>query len=199
MQCSLYEALHITEQDLTEPQKLSIIKQAARGMRYLHRIPLAHCDMKSSNVLLNMEDPISVKITDFGLSIMKNETESSVSAIVQNIGTPRYSAPEVLQGEFLNLASMLYADMYSFSLVVYEVLYDAEPFDGYNIHQLRKHVGEGKVTPDIRTSSSGSGVKASLIYTLESCWNRKAHRRPSASAFYEEVKHMDFLYNSKTD
>ena len=151
--------------------------------------------MKSSNVLLNMEDPISVKITDFGLSIMKNETESSASTIVQNIGTPRYSAPEVLRGEFLNLASMLYADMYSFSLVVYEVLYDTEPFGEYNIHQLRKHVGEGTATPDIRTSSSGSGINTVLISTLELCWDRRAHCRPSASMFYDEVKQMDLLYN----
>ena len=58
---------------------------------------MAHNDLKPQNILVDMQDSaaggldVVVKITDFGLSKMKTDTESTAtsSKAVQNIGTPR--------------------------------------------------------------------------------------------------------------
>ena len=43
---------------------IHIFLQAARGLQAMHRLGLAHCDIKPSNLLL--DDKLNVKIIDFG-------------------------------------------------------------------------------------------------------------------------------------
>ena len=56
-------------------------------------------------------------------------------------GTPRYSAPEVLCGELLKLEALMVADIYSLSLVVYEVVLEEEPYEDLSPKQLTKNGG----------------------------------------------------------
>ncbi len=53
MQCSLYEALHIEDDyHITPSDRRSLIYQIIQGLMYLHSEKIAHCDFKSSNILL---------------------------------------------------------------------------------------------------------------------------------------------------
>ncbi|XP_045184698.2 uncharacterized protein LOC123542769 [Mercenaria mercenaria] len=74
MQMSLYEAIHVrNDVDFTDTERTSIVKQTCNGVKYLHASRIAHCDLKSLNILLNYEEGelYEVKITDFGLSMVK--------------------------------------------------------------------------------------------------------------------------------
>jgi serine/threonine protein kinase len=68
-----------------------------RAVLCLHqnKIPVIHRDLNPSNILLKKEEngEISVKIADFGLSVLHEFSEQSHS---KDKGTPRYMAPEVL-------------------------------------------------------------------------------------------------------
>ena len=116
---------------------------------------MVHCDLKSQNVLLSdvSDKNVVAKITDFGLSMIKNDTETSQSQrpeeLVLNVGTTRYSSPEVLRGELLSAEAMMQADIYSLALIIYEVMFEDEPFYNMTFAQLQKQVGVGGKTPDI--------------------------------------------------
>jgi serine/threonine protein kinase len=50
---SLFDYLHKKKQKLTEEKIVSIMKDVALGMSYLHGKNVLHCDLKSSNVLID--------------------------------------------------------------------------------------------------------------------------------------------------
>ncbi|GAB4830833.1 hypothetical protein Ancab_004861 [Ancistrocladus abbreviatus] len=69
-----------------------------QGLEYLHDNSIAHCDIKSSNILVFDDD--TVKIADLGCAKQfNNVTGSSSSSRVQIAGTPLYMAPEAARGE----------------------------------------------------------------------------------------------------
>ena len=179
MSGSLYDKIHIEDFQFTNANKSFIAKEIACGLKYLHSQEVAHCDIKSTNILIDIfnQDTFYVKITDFGMSLMKKDVESSTSPLVSGIGTPRYSAPEVLRGDPLNLDAMKMADVYSFGLVVHEIFSEEEPFEDLNIHQLRKQVGDGNKTPPLEIFRNE--LDASLISLMENCWSRKPTYRPT--------------------
>ena len=181
MSGSLYDKIHIEDFQFTNTNKSFIAKEIACGLEYLHSQDVAHCDIKSTNILIDIfnQDTFYVKITDFGLSLMKNDVESSTSSLVSGIGTPRYSAPEVLRGDPLNIDAMKKSDVYSFGLVVHEIFSEEEPFEDLNIHQLRKQVGYGDTTPPLEIFRNE--LDASLISLMKNCWSREPTYRPTMS------------------
>ena len=197
MQRSLFDALHMDDSiDFTEEERLSILRQTVCGLQYLHQLKMAHCDLKSQNVLLDIGETITAKITDFGLSMIKADTETSQSTaeeLVRNIGTPRYSAPEVLQGFLLSLRGMMRADIYSLSLIMYEVLFQAEPFYNLSYAQLRKQVGEMGKTPDI---PDGTEVKHKVMKMLNWCWEYDPYKRPKVGEVFDFITDVPSLYKS---
>ncbi|XP_033728254.1 probable serine/threonine-protein kinase DDB_G0271682 isoform X2 [Pecten maximus] len=193
MEGCLFQMLHMDEDvSFTEDDKLSIIIQISRGLEYLHWKNIAHCDVKSQNVLMiSNEDGYVAKITDFGLSMMRNNSESTSSRQdqVRNIGTPRYSAPEVLRGELLDQAAMMRADVYSLGLVVFEVISEDEPFDSFNAKQMERYVGNGEEKPVF-----GTDVDENLEEDVKVCWSRDPFLRPSAVMFRESAQKWKTLY-----
>ncbi|GMH57173.1 hypothetical protein TrLO_g12433 [Triparma laevis f. longispina] len=95
-----------------------VMKEVARGMRYLHSKEggrQAHRDLKSLNILLN--DGWQSKIADFGecTNIGGGGTNMSASG---EVGTPAWTAPEVLNHDRVSLKS----DVFSFGIVMWEIM-----------------------------------------------------------------------------
>lgn len=185
MEDSLFDKLHVNEHQFSINNKLFMVKEMSCGLQYLHSKEVAHCDIKSKNVLISIfgEDKIEVKFSDFGLSLMKQDTETTTSSkgnVVRNLGTPRYSAPEVLRGDLLDRRAMKFADVYSFSLVIHEVFTEEEPFGDLNIHQLREHVGnKGKRLPlDFFQQDPTDEKMVVVADILQRCWVQP-EKRPS--------------------
>ena len=192
MSGSLYDKIHIEDFQFTNGNKLFIAKEIACGIEYLHSQEVAHCDIKSTNILIDIfnQDTFHVKITDFGLSLMKNDVESSTSTLVSGIGTPRYSAPEILRGDRLNIDAMKMTDVYSFGLVVHEIFSEEEPFEDLNIHQLRKQVGYGDTTPPLEIFRND--FDANLISLMKNCWSRKPTYRPTMRNAFLKLSTLSF-------
>jgi hypothetical protein len=93
---SLYDWLHqryLATEQLNWPMRMSIAIDAARGLSYMHHDlspPIAHRDVKSSNILLDLE--FKAKIADFGLAraLVKAGDLESISTMVGSFG---YMAP----------------------------------------------------------------------------------------------------------
>lgn len=76
-----------SKQKISYREKLNLLLQIAKGMRYLHAHEIIHRDLKCDNILLDAQ--LVAKITDFGASNWKS------AKMTTNIGTPQYMAPYV--------------------------------------------------------------------------------------------------------
>jgi serine/threonine protein kinase/Tfp pilus assembly protein PilF len=112
----------IKEEVLSIDRILKIAIQIAEGLNAAHRKGVIHRDIKSDNIMITSEGV--VKITDFGLAKLKDAPGVTVSGSV--LGTLQYMSPEQVQG----LASDFRSDIFSFGVVMYEMITGELPFKG---------------------------------------------------------------------
>ena len=90
-------------------------------LQFLHRRGIAHTDIKPENILFvdppDGEESLEVKLTDFGLSTMKE------GRLTTRCGTPSYCAPELLSGAGYGKA----VDIWSLGVLAYAVLPPSNP------------------------------------------------------------------------
>lgn len=191
MHRSLFHAIFVTEESFSEGKKKAIVGQVSCAVDYLHSHDpkIAHCDIKSENVLLDIND--NAKLTDFGLSTMKNSPESSQCDIAIGKGTPCYSAPEVLRGELLSADQLFPVDIYSLSIVVYEVVVEEEAFSGLSVKQLEANVGHGNLRPPLYAT-----VSQQVVDLLNRSWNSDPSRRPTSFEFRSAWSSLSEIYNN---
>ncbi len=104
---------------LAPEHSLAIVPHLCDALQYAHDKGIIHRDIKPENILIAKDG--SVKIADFGLSrILGNESyQEALTGTHQVMGTPRYMAPEQLEGS-RNVDHR--ADIYSLGVVFYEML-----------------------------------------------------------------------------
>ena len=98
---------------------LAIVPHLCDALQYAHDKGVIHRDIKPENILMSVDG--SVKIADFGLSriLGSDSKQELLTATHQIMGTPRYMAPEQLEGTH-NVDHR--ADIYSLGVVIYEML-----------------------------------------------------------------------------
>ncbi|KAH1264651.1 Integrin-linked protein kinase 1 [Glycine max] len=149
----------------------------ARGMAYLHNEPnvIIHRDLKPRNVLLVNSSADHLKVGDFGLSkLIKVQSAHDVYKM-----TDRYMAPEVLKHRRYDKK----VDVFSFAMILYEMLEGEPPFSNYEPYDGAKYVAEGH-----RPSFRGKGYIPELRELTEQCWDADMKQRPS---FIEIIKHLE--------
>jgi serine/threonine-protein kinase PpkA len=114
---------------LAAAEALDLLAQCARGLAALHRAGLVHRDVKPANFLLRADG--SVVLADFGLAVPAGRPDASFSqgAVV---GTPRYVAPEQLEGAPAAPA----ADVYGLGVLLFEMLCGRPPFGGETLMEI---------------------------------------------------------------
>ncbi|MCA9118831.1 MAG: protein kinase [Planctomycetales bacterium] len=114
---NLREAIETKE--LTPPEALAIVPQICEALQYAHDEGVVHRDIKPENILLDKKG--RVKIADFGLARLLGQAadDFTLTATHQVMGTPRYMAPEQIEGAH---EVDHRADIYSLGVVFYEML-----------------------------------------------------------------------------
>lgn len=148
----------------------------AQAMAYLHEsaIPgsvVLHRDLKPDNVGLLLDG--TVKLLDFGLAkIMEHvgDDEYAVYNMSGETGSLRYMAPEVADGLPYNAK----ADVYSFGILLWELVAGKKPFDGLDRALFYERIVHGGERPLIR-----SKWPPLLAELLRDCWDADMRRRPS--------------------
>ncbi|KAJ9153805.1 hypothetical protein P3X46_027207 [Hevea brasiliensis] len=100
---SLHDAIQRHGGQLDELMIRLYTRDILRGLEYLHTNGLAHCDIKSKNVLVSKE---GAKIADFGCAKF---VEKVAGAMSEFSGTPAFMAPEVARGEEQGFPADLWA------------------------------------------------------------------------------------------
>ncbi len=104
-------------------QIIDIATQIAEGLQAAHAKGIVHRDIKSSNIMVTEEG--RVKVMDFGLA--KIGAGAQITKDNSTLGTLAYMSPEQVKGEELNQRT----DIWSFGVVLYEMLTGVLPFQGY--------------------------------------------------------------------
>lgn len=110
-------------------QKIELLIQVVQALIYLHRRGIIHRDLKPDNILVSPKG--SVKVLDFGLA-MRRDREVHPSDEQRVVGTLAYVAPEILRQNAFSEQS----DLYSFGMIVYEILNGKHPFMGKTYNEM---------------------------------------------------------------
>ena len=158
--------LNRTSCDLTWKLRLSMLIDAACGMLYLHSLnpPIIHRDLKSHNLLVNSK--WEVKVCDFGLSIGVKQNEYMQSNI---LGTLAWIAPEI----FAHAPYNTRVDVYSFGIVMWEVLTRLVPYKGLDRQTIQHKVVVEKARPLVPGETHPA-----YRSLMEACWDENPNLRP---------------------
>jgi hypothetical protein len=123
---------------------LHIARHILRGLAHVHAAGIVHRDVKPNNVILvrQGEDPDFAKILDFGIAKLvdgaaADAADQQITRIGTTVGTPSYVAPEQAVGGPPDPRS----DLYSLSIVLYEMITGQPPFRAEDtVKLLSKHL-----------------------------------------------------------
>lgn len=116
---------------------LDVASQLAESIRAVHSAGILHRDIKPSNILLTSSG--HVVLTDFGLA-RDESNQGNLTLGGEFVGTPRYSAPETLDGQYTPQS-----DLYSLGLVLFELFSLQAPFQAESRRELLRSKLSGKV------------------------------------------------------
>ena len=157
---------------LPDELRIMALSDVAEGLQYLHCNDL---DIKPQNVLvMGSEQEFLFKITDYTCYNYKNASQFSArSSSLKQLMTPGYLAPELISdvGNYLDPTKA--SDIYSFSILSYEVAFTREPWPSVSmklIDSVRK--GYRPIIP-VNTSKFISSL-------IQDCWKQDSAARPTA-------------------
>jgi serine/threonine protein kinase len=162
-------------------EALRIAKEAAKGLRDLHKAEITHRAFRPSAVWLSKKGPVLVQ--DAGLAF----EPPGVHKIAERgviFGSPYHMAPEVARGEIADPR----ADTYALGCVLYEMVTGVRPFEGIGVADLApQHLNDSPLVPS-KFFSDVSPPVSDLIMRLLA---KKKPERPADDALVSELEKLE--------
>ncbi len=147
----------------------------------LHHKGIVHRDLKPSNIFLATH---GVKLVDFGLArpftgdLDATQKNLTIPGIV--MGTPRYMAPEQIEGGVVDARS----DLFVLGSVLYEMVSGRPPFDGKSVFAVAR-----AITQEEPAALGGSPSVVALDRVIHRALRKNPHDRyQAAAAFAQELR-----------
>ncbi|XP_015073893.1 serine/threonine-protein kinase STY46-like [Solanum pennellii] len=169
---SLYEYLHKNHVVLKLSQLLSFAIDVCKGMEYLHQNNIIHRDLKAANLLMDSNNV--VKVADFGVARFQNNG----GVMTAETGTYRWMAPEIINHQPYDQK----ADVFSFAIVIWELLTAKVPYDTMTPLQAALGVRQG-LRPELPENAHPR-----LLDLMQRCWVDIPSDRPSFSEIKVELE-----------
>jgi serine/threonine-protein kinase len=150
---------------LDSTKVLQVSKAMLSALAQAHDSGIVHRDLKPENVLLS--DDGRIKVTDFGLAREVNSNTDTGSLV----GTVAYMAPEVIRRGSSEPSS----DIYSFGIMLYEMLTGKQPYTGEDALQIAFMHTSQRVPS---TKQDGSSTLISLDELMLWCTQPLPQNRP---------------------
>lgn len=116
----------------TIKETIRVAEHLANALAHCHRVDVKHGDIKSNNVKFNVHTGNYV-LLDFGLALMSDEQRRTS---LRHAGAVEFMAPEQSNGQLL-----FQSDIYSYGVILYELLAGQVPFPLENkAETTRNHV-----------------------------------------------------------
>jgi len=160
---------------------IAIARQIAEGLEAAHEKGIVHRDLKPANVKITPDD--KVKVLDFGLATVTPSERGATAVSVANsptvtaietqagmiLGTASYMSPEQARGSATDHRS----DIFSFGVVLYEMLTGRRPFQGDTVSDVLASV----LTREPDLSSLPPDLAPRLLELVRRCLEKQPRRR----------------------
>ena len=186
---------HLRLQPVPPAQQLAFLEDIAAGMAYVHRHGVVHRDLKAANVLVaphrgecpSPDVSLVAKVADFGLAKVLPHPEAGDKADehrhagrgsaalrhTAETGTYRWMAPEVLAHRPYGLP----VDVYSYSIVIFEVLVGEAPYSGLSSVEAAIAVCRDGLRPSFPFEALPEPLRP-LPELAAACWATQPEARP---------------------
>lgn len=115
----------------TVREAIKLAEQLSDALAHCHKVGVKHGDIKSNNIKFNQYTGNYV-LLDFGLAVMSDEQRRSS---LRHAGAVEFMAPEQHDGEML-----FQSDIYSFGIILYELLAGTVPFPLINKSETSRNM-----------------------------------------------------------
>lgn len=179
---NLFHYLHQYDpnSNLDNTKKTIIAMGIAYGMGHVHDMKIIHRDLKSMNILL--DNNYYPKICDFGVSKFDNNFKSTNSPV----GTAQWMAPEMMNNE--NYTNKI--DIYSYSMILFELLTLQIPFYRVSQHELIVKVVNRNERPKLP-----SNTPKPLEKLIKETWDRDPQKRPDFHLIFERFANHEVEFD----
>uniref|UniRef100_A0AAR2KHG6 Guanylate cyclase n=1 Tax=Pygocentrus nattereri TaxID=42514 RepID=A0AAR2KHG6_PYGNA len=165
--------------------KSSLLMDLIRGMKYLHHRAIIHGRLKSRNCVV--DGRFVLKVTDYGL----NEIMNSQNILSLDDSTPEdqlWTAPELLRSVKLRRTGTYQGDVYSFSIIMQEVISRSTPFCMLDMPP-QEIVDKVRSPPPLcRPSVSVDEAPLEVIQLMKQSWSEDPDLRPTFEEIFRQFK-----------
>lgn len=167
--------------------------QALQGLEAVHATGVIHRDLSPDNLMITEDKGgnLRMKIIDLGLArTLEADANFEITQVGMFMGKLQYCSPEQA-GVPAGVALDHRSDLYSFGLVLYEMIAGLPPFDSENQHGfIFKRLSEDPLP--LRGRKAGIEVPAELDRVVRRALERDRDQRfPDARAFIQALERVD--------
>ncbi|KAL6046695.1 Tyrosine-protein kinase abl1 [Balamuthia mandrillaris] len=157
------------EATVNHKMMVQMAREIAVGMSHLHSEGIIHRDLAARNLLLTEE--LTIKISDFGLSRLKRDTETDEQTTRSEVGPLKWMAPESISQQTYSQKS----DVWSYGVVLWEIVnFGEEPYADLSLVQAAIAVVDQRATPGIPED-----IPEVLKGIMKACWQYDPKDRPT--------------------
>ena len=171
-------------------ERTKIAYQLGSALNYLHSRGIVFRDLKPANI--GLDEDGNVQLFDFGLSREIPDPEAGDDERFEmsgGVGTVRYMAPESSLGYRYNCK----VDVYSWSMVFWEMLALEKPYDQYTRNMHREYV-----CVDGRRPINNHLWPSRVQRILEKAWYQNVYVRLTMDEIVAEMKDLTMALDSRT-
>jgi len=121
----------VAREALQPADVVTIARQLASALATVHDHGVVHADVTPSNALIISDEPLAVKLIDFGLAAIAGEAFAETESDFV-LGTPSYISPEQLRG----LPATDRSDQYGLGAVLFELISGRPPYIHKDLREL---------------------------------------------------------------
>ncbi|XP_077988132.1 retinal guanylyl cyclase 2-like [Glandiceps talaboti] len=169
--------------------KSSLLLDLVTGMRYLQNSPLKHHGrLRSRNCVIDSRWVL--KITDYGIPALM-ATQNNYREQDRTDEELLWSSPESLRDPVLMTKGSPKGDVYSFAIIVSELLTRGRPF-GMLHFTTKEIIAKVKKPPPLcRPSVSQNEAPREVIEIMKQCWAELPDMRPDFEMIYQLFKKLN--------
>lgn len=172
-----------------------IAEKLAEALQYAHSQGIVHRDLKPENVLVSVkgQNELIIKLIDFGLckpdAPESKNGQATLTGTGELLGSPEYMSPEQALGQKLDKRT----DIYSFGLIVFEMLTGRQPQIAPTIPELLL-MRISKRIPELVDLNPNSGLSTDLDAFIQGCTAIQADSR--LQSFDEIISELKVVQNN---
>jgi serine/threonine protein kinase len=171
------------EGPLPWPRALRIARYVLRGLDHAHGDGIVHRDIKPDNIIITPRDgePDFARILDFGIAKLVDANSHAITRAGMSVGTPSYLSPEQAVGGVIDAR----CDLYSLSIVVYEMLTGKTPFGDLEPRK-RLYAHAAAPVPTFAEIAPGIEIPRDVEELVRACLAKEPEARLATAAKYLE-------------